>query len=84
MVAIAPGLTIGLVRPSGLRSTAVSALNGSPVAFTPMRARTASGPNARQARANTNGFATLMIENGTALSPAARVAPVTPATTMPK
>ena len=84
MVAIAPGLTIGLVRPSELRSTADSALNGSPVAFTPIRSRTSSGPSAAQARANTNGLATLMIEKGTVLSPAEWVAPVTPVTAMPK
>ena len=33
MVAIAPGFTIGFVRPSSRRSIAATALNGRPVAF---------------------------------------------------
>ena len=63
VAAIAPGLTIGLVRPSPLRSIASSELNGRPVALTPTRRRAASGPRTSQTSANTNGFDTLMIEN---------------------
>ena len=63
VVAIAPGFTIGFVRPSPLRSTASSELNGSPVPFTPSSSRACSGPSASQTSANTNGFDTLMIVN---------------------
>jgi hypothetical protein len=62
-VAIAPALTIGLVRPSGPRSTAASELKGSPVALAPSRSLASSGPRAWQTRANTNGLATLMMVN---------------------
>jgi hypothetical protein len=71
VVAIAPAFTIGLVRPSRLRSTAASELNGSPVAFTPSRRLAASAPSAWQIRANTNGLATLMMVNRWSASPAA-------------
>ena len=68
---MAPELTIGFVRPSSLRSTAASELNGSPVALTPNRPRVASAPRTCKTNANTNGFDTLMIENGTSQSPLA-------------
>ena len=70
-MAIAPALTIGLVRPSSVRSTADSELNGSPVAFTPTRLRISSGPSCAHTSANTNGFDTLMIVNSWSASPAA-------------
>ena len=72
VVAIAPAFTIGFVRPSSLRSTAASELNGSPVRVDaePLRAPR-SGPSASQTSANTNGFETLMIVNSTSASPAA-------------
>jgi hypothetical protein len=63
VAAIAPAFTIGLVRPSGLRSTAASELNGSPVALTPSCCLAVSGPSAWHTRAKTNGLATLMIVN---------------------
>jgi len=63
VVAMVPAFTIGFVRPSGLRSTPASELNGNPVAFAPSFARAASGPKSSQISANTNGFDTLMIEN---------------------
>ena len=62
-MAIAPGFTIGLVRPSGPRSTAARELNGSPVALTPSRRLISSGPTVSQIKAKTNGFATLMMVN---------------------
>ena len=62
-MAIAPAFTIGLVRPSGPRSTAASELKASPVAFAPNRSLASSGPRAWQTRANTNGLATLMMAN---------------------
>lgn len=49
-VAIAPALTIGLVRPSGPRSTAASELKASPVAFAPSWSLASSGPRAWQTR----------------------------------
>ena len=70
-MAIAPALTIGFVRPSALRSTAASELNGMPVAFTPTGVCSSSGPSRSQASANTNGFETLMIVNSWSASPAA-------------
>ncbi len=70
MVAIAPELTIGFVRPSWLRSTAVTELNGSPVALTPIARRTAAAPSRSQASANANGLDTLMIVNSVSASPA--------------
>lgn len=57
------GFTIGLVRPSTPRSTAVSELKESPVALTPRRRLISCGPSVWQTRANTNGFATLMMVN---------------------
>ena len=63
VVAIAPALTIGLVRPSALRSMAASELNGSPVALAPSFARASSAPSSWHTSANTNGFDTLMMEN---------------------
>ena len=44
VVAIAPAFTIGFVRPSGLRSTPASELNGRPVAFAPSFWRACSAP----------------------------------------
>ena len=69
VVAIAPALTIGLVRPSALCSTAATELNGRPVAFTPMRSRASSTPADSQTSAKTNGFATLMIVKPASTSP---------------
>jgi len=63
-VAIAPEFTIGFVRPSPLRSTAAKELNGRPVALTPKRWRATSPPRTWHTKANTNGFDTLMMENG--------------------
>ncbi len=71
VVAIAPEFTIGFVRPSPLRSTASSELNGRPVLFTPSFSRAASGPSASHTSANTNGLETLMIENSVSASPTA-------------
>ena len=81
---MAPGLTMGLVRPSMLRSIAASALNGRPVALTPMRWRAASGPRASQTSAKTNGFDTLMMVKGKSQSPAAWIAPLAPTKQRPK
>ena len=75
-MAIAPALTIGFVRPSALRSTAASELNGRPVALTPTRSRTSSGPSASQTSAKTNGLDTLMIVNSWSASPAAKTRPL--------
>src|SRR5271167_2991297 len=83
VAAIAPGFTIGFVRPSSLRSTAARALNGRPVALTPSLWRATSAPRTWQISANTNGFDTLMIENGTSQSPLAWTAPFTPTTQRP-
>ena len=82
-MAIAPGLTIGFVRPSAARSTASIALNGRPVALAPTTCRTSSGPTASHASASTNGFATLMSGNGTSASPTAWTSPWTFATATP-
>ncbi len=70
-MAIAPGFTIGFVRPSPLHSTAVSELNGNPVLFAPSSSRARSAPRDWHTRAKTNGLDTLMIENSTSVSPAA-------------
>ncbi len=75
MVAIAPGFTIGFVRPSSLCSIASSELNGSPVALTPTALRTASGPTVAQTSAKTNGFATLMSVNSASSSPTPYTSP---------
>ena len=83
VVAIAPAFTIGLVRPSALRSTAASELNGSPVLFAPIFARAASQPIDWQTSANTKGLETLMIVNGWSVSPAAYTLPLVPITQMP-
>ena len=63
VVAIAPELTIGFVRPSGLRSMPASELNAIPVAFTPIFWRASSTPIASQTRAKMKGLETLMIVN---------------------
>ena len=70
VVAIAPELTIGFVRPSGFRSMPSRELNANPVALTPMRRRLSSTPRASQTKAKTNGLETLMIENSCSASPA--------------
>ena len=44
VAAIAPGFTIGFVRPSALRSIADRELNARPVLLTPSRRRASSGP----------------------------------------
>jgi hypothetical protein len=67
---MAPAFTIGLDRPSGLRSTAATESNASPVAFTPSVCLTCSSPSASLTRAKTNGLATLMIVNSCPVSPA--------------
>ena len=71
-MAIAPALTIGFVRPSALRSTAASELNGRPVPFDadPLAHRVRRRARS-QTSANTNGFETLMIVNSCSTSPAA-------------
>ena len=84
VVAIAPGLTIGLVRPPGPLSMAVTELKGKPVPLTPISSRILSPPCAVQARAKTNGFETLMMVNGTPASPADVSRPSTLATLIPK
>ncbi len=71
MVAIAPELTIGFVSPPGARSTASTELKASPVAFTPTRARSSSGPRSSHTSANTNGLETLMMVNSWSASPTA-------------
>ncbi len=83
MVASAPGLTIGLVRPASPRSTAAAELNGRPVASTPMARCARSTPSASQTSAKTNGFATLITVNPTSASPTAWVWPVTFTTASP-
>jgi hypothetical protein len=84
VVAIAPELTIGFVRPSGPCSIAVSELNGRPVAFTPSNSRAGSAPIASHTSAKTNGFETLMIAKGTLASPAAYTLPLALTTQTPK
>jgi len=79
VVAMAPALTIGLVRPPP-RSMAASELNGNPVAFAPSLARASSGPITSQTSANTNGFDTLMMENWCSMSPAPKTRPLVPGT----
>ena len=83
VAAIAPGLTIGFVRPSPLRSIAVSELNARPVLLTPSSRRASSGPKLSQTSAKTNGFATLMIANSTSASPTEKTAPFVETTQMP-
>ena len=83
-MAIAPGLTIGFVRPSSLRSTASRELNGSPVALAPMSDRTRSEPSASQTSAKTNGFETLMIANSSSASPTVWRSPLVATTAIPK
>ncbi|GAA3349304.1 hypothetical protein GCM10020358_70920 [Amorphoplanes nipponensis] len=82
-VAIAPGLTIGFVRPSLPFSTAASELKGRPVALTPSRWRSSCGPTTAQTRANTNGLATLMMVNPASASPTAYVPPRAPTAQIP-
>jgi hypothetical protein len=84
VAAIAPGLTIGFVLPSGLASIAASELNGRPVAFTPTRSWTSSGPRSSHTSAKRNGFETLMIANSYRASPTAKTAPLIPTTHRPK
>ena len=83
-MAIAPALTIGFVRPSALRSTAASELNGRPVPLTPTRSRSVSGPSSSHTSANTNGLDTLMIVNSWSTSPALNTRPLVPTRQMPK
>lgn len=80
----APALTIGLVRPSGLASTAVSESNGRPVALTPTSRRAASAPETSHSSANVNGLTTLITGNGTSASPAAADTPDVLTTARPK
>jgi hypothetical protein len=75
-------LTIGFVRPS-VRSTASSESNARPVAFAPTRTRSSTAPTTWATRANTNGFATLMIVNSTSASPTAKTSPLVPVTQTP-
>ena len=75
---------MGFVRPSALCSTAESELKARPVALTPIRSRRASGPCRSHTRANTKGFATLMIVNPTSASPIEKTRPVAPTTLIPK
>ena len=82
-VAIAPGLTIGLVRPPVSTSSASSELKGRPVALTPTRRCISSGPRTSQTSAKVNGLATLMIVNGISASPTACTRPSTEATQTP-
>ena len=82
-MAIAPGLTIGLVRPPGEASTACTVLKGSPVAFTPTTCRTRPSPTSSQTSARTNGLATLMMVNRVNASPAVKVWPEVPMTATP-
>ncbi len=84
VVAIAPALTIGFVRPAGSRSTAYAELNARPVAFTPTRRRTSATPTASPMSAKTNGFETLITVNGVCASPATARSPVTETTASPK
>jgi hypothetical protein len=84
VVAIAPAFTIGLVRPSGLRSIAAIELNGSPVALAPSCSRARLAPIAWQTSAKTNGFDTLITENATSVSPTSNTAPLVAVTQMPK
>ena len=73
-----------MVRPSALRSTASTELNASPVAFTPIRSRTAAAPSRSHTSANTNGFEMLMIVNSRSASPTAYARPSVLTTQMPK
>src|SRR5262245_46559367 len=84
VVAIAPAFTIGLVRPSALRSMAAIELNGRPVALAPSCSRACAAPTSWQTSAKTKGFDTLMIENSTSVSPTSNTAPLVAATQMPK
>ena len=83
VAAIAPELTMGLVRPSPARSIASSELNGRPVALTPSFTRAASGPSSSQTSANTKGLETLMIAKPRSASPAAWTPPLVPTTHRP-
>ena len=76
-LAIAPGLTIGLVRPSGCVRSRSMALNGRPVPFDADRRALLDADHA-QTSAKTNGFDTLMIVNSCSASPAAWTAPSLP------
>ena len=69
VVAIAPALTIGFVRPLGLRSMPATELNAYPVAFAPSFSRACAAPITWQTSAKTNGFDTLMIENSCSAAP---------------
>ena len=69
VVMIAPGLTIGFVRPSALASIAATELNGNPVPLAPSFARASAGPISWQTSANTNGLDTLMIVKSCPVSP---------------
>ena len=64
-------------------STAMTELNGSPVALTPSRARASSGPSAWQTSANAKGFDTLWIEKRCSWSPTPKALPAMPTIAMP-
>ncbi len=81
VVANAPASTIGLVRPSALRSTASTGLTALPVALTQRAIRAGSGPIRSQTMANTKGFATLRMVNGTSWSSAGYTDEFYPSTT---
>jgi hypothetical protein len=83
VVAIAPGFTIGLVRPSIRSSIAATELNLLPVALRPTNCATVLGLCTLHISANTNGLATLMIENSMSASPAVAVRPWVFATQIP-
>src|SRR5262249_47421815 len=83
VVAIAPAFTMGLVRPSDVRSMPATELNAKPVAFAPSFLRASSAPSSWQINANRNGFDTLMIENSWSVSPAAWMMPFVSTTQIP-
>ena len=80
---MAPGLTIGLVRPCGSRSTAAAELKASPVALTPTRRRTSSRPTVSHTSAKTKGLEMLIRGKGTEASPEVTTSPPTDATARP-
>ena len=69
VLAMAPALTMGLVRPSAWRSMPAKELKPRPVAFMPILALTARGPSRSHTRANRNGLETLMMVNSVVVSP---------------
>ena len=84
VAAIAPAFTIGLERPSPLRSTASTELNGRPVLFTPSFSLATSSPIAWQIKANRKGFEMLWMLKGCSACPAANNWPSLAAMQMPK